>query len=107
MEDAQFDLIADRTLRSLLAALDKLDDLEAELEQGVLTIQFSKGGMAFVVNSHRAARQIWLAADRNAWHFDPSADGASWLSSKPPQQELRVVLGEALSRRLGQPIALT
>jgi CyaY protein len=105
MEDARFDQLADHTLRSLISALDQVDDIEAELEQGVLTISFPRGP-AFVINSHRAAGQIWMAADRNAWHFDPADEGARWVNSKPPHEELRQALGDVLSRRLGRPVAI-
>lgn len=105
MDEARFDQIADQTLRALLRDLDGVDDLEAELELGVLKISFEKGP-DFVVNSHRAARQIWMAADRTAWHFDPQSDGARWVSSKPPHEELHGALAAALSKRLGRAVSL-
>jgi CyaY protein len=105
MDEARFDQAADRTLRGLLASLDDLDGVEAELELGVLKISFEEGP-DFVVNSHRAARQIWMAADRTAWHFDPSDEGARWVSSKPPHDELHGALSAALSKRLRRPVAL-
>lgn len=105
MDEARFDLLADRTLRALLTVLDTVDDIEAELELGVLTISFDEGPN-YVVNSHRAARQIWMAADRTAWHFDPQDDGARWVSSKPPHEELRDALSAALTRRLKRAVSL-
>ena len=107
MDEAHFDLLADRTLKALVTALDGVDDIEAELELGVLTISFDEGPN-FVVNSHRAARQIWMAADRTAWHFDPHEHGAAvtWDSSKPPREELHAALAAALSRRLKRPVQL-
>ena len=108
MDEARFDHLADRTLKALVAALDGIDDIEAELELGVLTISFEDGA-DFVVNSHRAARQIWMAADRTAWHFDPreQGEGVSWVGSKPPHEELHAALAAALSKRLGRAVELT
>lgn len=106
MDDTTFDRIADKTLRSLLASLDEIDGLEAELEQGVLTIAFERGA-PFIVNSHRAARQIWMAADRTAWHFDPDASGSSWNSTRAPHDELRSALQAVLAGRLGRPVSLS
>jgi len=106
MMEARFDQIADSTLHALLAALDEVDDVEAELSQGVLTVGFPAGGPAFVVNSHRAAGQIWMAADRQAWHFDPDDQGSRWATRKAPEDELWHALGAALSRRLGRAVVL-
>lgn len=106
LDAARFDVVADDTLQALLRALDGVDDLEAELSQGVLTITFEAGGPAYVVNSHRAAGQIWMAADRNAWHFDPDAQGARWTASKPPHEDLWAALEGALARRLGRAVTL-
>jgi len=105
MDEALFDRSADETLRSLLRALDDVEGIEAELDQGVLTISFATGA-GYVVNSHRAARQIWMAADRSAWHFDPSSEGLRWVSSKEPRKELREALGDALSSRLARPVRI-
>ena len=106
MTEALFDQNADRTLQKLLLALDQVDEVEAELSQGVLTVGFPAGGPSFVVNSHRAAGQIWLAADRQAWHFDPDGGGDRWSTRKPPEEELWEALGNALSRRLGRKVTL-
>lgn len=106
MDDSTFDDLADTTLHRLLTALDGVDDLEAELSQGVMTIVFEDGGPPFVVNSHRAARQIWMAADRTAWHFDPDATGARWATPRTPSDELWTALSAALSRRLGKTVSL-
>ena len=106
MDDTRFDSLAERTLTALVTALDAIDGVEAELSQGVLTIGFDAGGPAFVVNSHRAARQIWMAADRVAWHFDPDAAGGEWTAAKEPRDELWSALANALSRRLGRAVSL-
>jgi CyaY protein len=105
MDENRFDALADATLNALLRELDGLDDLEAELSQGVLTIAF-ESGPPYVVNSHRAARQIWFAADRAAWHFDPDAEGSRWTATRPPHDELWDSIGAAIGRRLGRPVSL-
>jgi CyaY protein len=106
MDESLFDQLADQTLHRLLDALDRVDGIEGELSQGVLTIGFDAGGAPFIVNSHRAARQIWMAADRTAWHFDPNEDGSAWTTRKPPEEELFGALSAALSRKLGRTVAL-
>ena len=102
--EAAFERLADDTLRRMVDALADLDDerLEADLESGVLTLRYEDGAR-HVVNSHRAARQIWFAADASAWHF--SWDGASWRSTRGPE-ELWALVSERVGRRLGRAVRL-
>jgi CyaY protein len=113
MTESEFDLLADKTLRNLQRKLDEEDGVEAELSQGVLTISFERG-VPYVVNSHRAALQIWMAAERHAWHFDPAPLSPSstndtalrWVSTKPPNEELFDALSEVLTRKFGRSVSL-
>lgn len=93
-------------LRALVDALDELElgGVECELSSDILTIELS-GGNRYVVNSHRAARQIWMAAERNAWHFDWEEERAAWIAKKTGD-ELWSTLSRVLSAKLGQPVSL-
>jgi CyaY protein len=93
-------------LRALVDALDALElsGLECELSSDILTLELSDGNR-YVVNSHRAARQIWMAADRNAWHFDWDAERAAWIAKKTGD-ELWGTLSRVLSSKLGRPVSL-
>lgn len=103
--ERDFEIAADTELRALRRALDELDheDVEADLESGILTIAIGDD-TEYVVNSHRAARQIWMAAERTAWHFDRDASG-KWLATKT-DEELWAALEGALGRKLGGDIRL-
>ena len=105
LDEAEFASGADATLRALERALDGLDDVEVDLESGILTLEFSDG-VKYVVNSHRAARQIWMAAERSAWHFD-LVDVAQrrWVAAKSGD-ELWSTLSAVLARKLGRGVAL-
>ncbi len=105
MDELTFDRLAEQTLTTLLTSLDPLDGVEAELSQGVLTLSFDEGP-PFIINSHRAAGQIWMAADRTAWHFEPVDAGQRWLATRPPHEELHDALSTVLARRLGHPVTL-
>jgi CyaY protein len=106
MDDAEFDQIADAELKHLEARLGELDpdELEAELSQGVLTCTFADG-QVLVVNSHRAAGQIWMAAFRTAWHFSPVRAGQSW-QWRTAREELRATLAGVIAKQVGHPVAL-
>lgn len=94
-------------LRALVDALDALElsGIECELSSDILTIELS-GGDRYVVNSHRAARQIWMAADRSAWHFDWDTERSAWIAKKTGD-ELWSTLSRVLSTKLRQAVELS
>ena len=104
LSESEFDLLADRTLTSMVEVIADAEEegVDADLESGVLSIQFDDG-VKYVVNSHRAARQIWMSADASAWHFD--WNGKAWISTKSGE-ELWALLEERMSKKLGKPLAL-
>jgi CyaY protein len=105
LTESEYLSLASAELKALLAALDDVgDDLEAEFGSDILTIELQRGG-TYVINSHTAARQIWMAADRRAWHFDYDRDSKRWIASKSGE-ELWQTLQTALSAKLGRPIRL-
>jgi iron-sulfur cluster assembly protein CyaY len=106
MDDKVFDSIAEQELTHLRDRLDQRDpdELECELSMGVLTISFSDGER-FVVNSHRAAGQIWMAAFKSAWHFTPKEEGGQWVW-RTEKDELRETLSRVLSEKTGSKIQL-
>lgn len=106
MDEKIFDRIADdelRTLDKLLGDFDP-DEIEAELSAGVLTLTL-EGGNKIIINSHRAAGEIWMAAFRQAWHFAPRQEDGAW-KWRTASDELHAALGRVLSQKLGRAIAL-
>jgi CyaY protein len=93
-------------LRALLLELDAFDpdELEAESSEGVVRLTFADGSKC-ILNRQSAANQMWLAEGATAWHFefDPSAE--VWVDTKG-RGELRRVLAEVVSRRLGRKVEL-
>src|SRR5688572_33290509 len=105
MDDAEFDDVAREELRHLEDAFADIDpdDVEVSTSDGVLRLDL-RDGTKIVINSHRAARQIWMAAVASAWHFDPEASG-SWRASKSGE-ELRPTLARLLRERIGLDVRL-
>src|SRR5215468_8279311 len=105
LTEQAFDRVADQALHALEGALSDLDGLEIDLQLGVLTLEFSDN-TRYVVNSHRAARQIWMAAERSAWHFDYRPGEARWIATKNGD-ELWSTLEAVVSRKLGREVKLS
>lgn len=105
MDDASFDSAARDELHRLEDAFANIDpdDVEVTTSEGVLRLDL-RDGTRIVINSHRAARQIWMAAVASAWHFDPVGDG-SWTSPKSGES-LRPTLARLLQERIGLAVAL-
>jgi CyaY protein len=82
------------------------DDVEISTSDGVLTLGL-RDGVRVVINTHRAARQIWMAAVASAWHFDPPApedpDGR-WRTAGG--DELRATVETVIRERLGLSVEL-
>jgi CyaY protein len=99
VSERDFETYADRELRKLERALTDGEGFEVDLESGILTISFDDG-TRYVVNSHRAARQIWMAAERSAWHFDYLPAEARWVAAKSGD-ELWSAVARVLTNKLG------
>ena len=106
LTESDYDAVATPELQQLITSLDALtnDSVEAELASDILTIEFSDG-TRYVLNSHRAARQIWLSAERSAWHFDYAPSTKTWQAAKSGE-ELWGTLTRLLSTKLSEPITL-
>lgn len=104
LTESEFERLADETLRRMLDQLADLEDdrLDVELESGVLTITF-EDDVRYVVNSHRAAMQIWMAAGSTAWHF--SWTGEAWISARNGDELWSTVDGR-ISKKLDRPVGL-
>ena len=105
MDEASFDHAARDELRHLEDAFSDCDpdDVEVSTSDGVLRLDL-RDGTRIVINSHRAARQIWMAAVASAWHFDPSGDG-TWRTPRTGE-ELRPTLARVLRERIGLAVSL-
>ena len=106
LTEAEYEQHAPAELLALRDAIDALpvEGVEAELESDILTLELSDDSV-YVINSHRAARQLWMAAGHTAWHFDWVAERGQWVACRTGD-ELWETLARLLSAQLGQKIAL-
>jgi CyaY protein len=105
MDEASFDRIAREELHHIEDAFADVDpdDVEVSVSDGVIRLDL-RDGTRIVINSHRAAGQIWMAAVATAWHFDPSADGL-WKAAKSGE-ELRATLARLVREHTGVDVRL-
>lgn len=105
MEDAIFDNIARTELQAIEDGLSDIDpdDVEVSVSDGVLRLDL-RDKTRIVINAHRAAKQIWMAAVSTAWHFDPSADGR-WRAGRT-NEELRHTLAKVVHDRIGVTLSI-
>ncbi|MGE3173379.1 MAG: iron donor protein CyaY [Planctomycetota bacterium] len=105
-ERAAFQRRVDELLRDLVQRFDAFDpdECEAETSEGVIKLLFADGSRC-VLNRQSAANQVWLAEGTTAWHFEFDAAAGAWRDTKG-RGELRAILGQMLTRRLGRPVAL-
>lgn len=104
MDEAKFDKLAAETLKNLERGLTDVDSaLEADLAADILTLEF-EDGRQFIINSHRAARQIWLAAASRAWHFSYDEATQRWIDTREGH-ELHALVKELISKAVGHPVA--
>ena len=104
LEEKEFRSLADQELRAISGVLDGFIDLTVDLASDILTIEF-EDGTKFVANLQGPTRQIWLAADFTAGHFDFDPVARQWVDSKTGEV-LRVRLARDLSQKLGRSIQL-
>ena len=106
MERPQFVKVATTALEHIedgLASLE-LDQLDVDLGGDVLTLEFGDGTQ-FIINAHSAAEQIWMAANRTAWHFDFDPASNTWVAAKTGE-ELMTTVSKEVGQKLGIDVSL-
>lgn len=103
LDEQSFRALAATAIERVRAVVDAedADVVEAVLEAGVLKVQFADG-QPFVLNLQPPVRELWLAADRAAWHF--RWDGARWIDKKHGG-ELFATLRELSVGKLGRELS--
>ncbi len=104
MDEATFQTLAQGVIGRVTAALDRQDPdvVECVPEADVVKVSFPSG-QPFVLNKQRPVKEIWLAADRQAWHF--RFDGTAW-QDKRSGDELLSTLNKLVKDRAGVDLGL-
>ncbi len=104
MNDAEFEKLADAALAKVEAALEASGlELDLELKEGGIVEAQFQDGSKLIVNRHRAAREIWVAARSGGFHF--RWDGAAWRDTRAGT-ELFAALSALASEQSGSEVRL-
>ena len=104
MDESEFIRLAEQTLQQLDRRVEA-SGIDADCEfkgTGVLEIEFGDGSK-IIVNSHAAAREIWVAAKSGGYHF--RGEGGRWVNTRDGT-ELFAALSVWVSQQAGQSVHL-
>lgn len=107
MSEISFALRAERVLESLLERLgddEALADLDADLIDGVLRVDFDSGAV-LIINRQEPVQQLWVASPEGPAHFSYDAARDAWLDERSGEA-LTEVLSRVFSRQTGAQIRL-
>lgn len=106
MERSAFLALSASALEHIDATLGDLEHeaMDVDLAGDVLTLAFDDGSK-FIINAHSAAGQVWMAANKSAWHFDWEPDRRQWIAHKTGD-ELMATVAAVVGAKLGVPVDL-
>jgi len=114
LDEREFDKLGEAELRHIEDALVDIDPDECEISTsgGVLSLVLGDGSK-IVINTHRAAREIWMAAqadERRAWHFGYDPRDGRWrvgaATAAAGADELRATVAGVMSARLRRAVQI-
>lgn len=106
--DAEFSKLAEHAVgvlyRSLATAADDFG-FEADLDSGVLTVDFGEPKSRIVIRPHAATHQVWLSAARSVYKLSWDVVENDFVLEKT-DETLRELLEQAISRQVGEDVSL-
>jgi CyaY protein len=108
MSEKEFLDLAESTLNTIEAAMDRLNDediidVECKRSGNVLEIEFIDNGSKIIVNSQAPMKELWVAAKSGGFHYK-HRDGA-WINTRDGS-ELFAALSGLASAQGGASITL-
>ena len=108
MGEKEFLDLAESTLNTIEAAMDRLNDedvidVECKRSGNVLEIEFIDNGSKIIVNSQAPMQELWVAAKSGGFHYK-RVDGA-WINTRDGS-ELFAALSELASAQGGARVTL-
>jgi CyaY protein len=109
MTESEFLALADRTLGTIEAALERATDtgevdVECSRSGNVLEIEFIDTGSKIIVNSQAPMQEMWVAAKSGGFHY--KRDNGQWINTRDGS-ELFDALSKMASQQGGSEIVLS
>lgn len=107
MSQPSFAVFAEQTLDDIYARLSDhpdLGDLDIDLIDGVLTLEFEDGAQ-MILNRQEAAQQIWLSSPEGPAHFGYAEAEGQWQNDRTGET-METTLARVLGGKLGTSIEL-
>ena len=108
MSEKEFLDLAESTLNTIEAAMDRLNDedvidVECKRSGNVLEIEFIDNGSKIIINSQAPMKEMWVAAKSGGFHYK-HIDGA-WRNTRDGS-ELFAALSHLASEQGGASVTL-
>ena len=107
MAEVSFSVQASQMLETIVEQLEAesaCDDLDMDIVDGVLKIEFEDGGQ-IIVNRQEPVRQLWVASPLGPAHFSFDAGRGAWIDAKTGAT-LMETLSQALTQKLDVAVTL-
>src|SRR3954464_1356726 len=108
MSEKEFLDLAESTLNTIEAAMDRLNDedvvdVECKRSGNVLEIEFVDNGSKIIVNSQAPLQEMWIAARSGGFHYKRVGD--EWRNTRD-DSEFFASLSQYASEQGGAPVRL-
>lgn len=106
MNDSEFHRLADDLWQTIEERLDDWDgdnDIDCEINGGVLTISF-ENGTKIIINRQEPLHQVWLATKQGGYHFDLKGD--EWICDRSGER-FWDLLEQAATAQAGETVSFS
>lgn len=108
LDEQAFKTYCDQSLNRLNRALSPVGeehDFEADLNNGVLSIEFEEPRTKFVVSPQTPTRQVWVSAHSRSFKLDWD-EGRQEFVLPGTNQSLNELIAEQIAKQIGEPVTL-
>jgi len=105
MDEPTYQKLADAAFRAIGDAFEDVDPDLVDFEQAgdVVTLTLP-GRKRCIVNTQRPTRQIWLAANAQAWHFSWDESKKAWMDDKGRADDLFATIARIVKDATGADV---